>query len=446
MNYLKRFIAVVFTLCSLFLIGTTGSFVSEAAATEPIEEWDISETPGTDSVTAKLYKNKEDSTKYDIVITGEGRMADFSVYSPAPWCAEYSDTLILVSVGSEITYIGEYAFFECANLERITVLNPQAEFYAMSDTVISSYTVVCGHEISTAKSYSKLYSKYFSSICKYNNASCSVCGYVCASHTGGMASCEESAKCEICGIYYGEPAGHRYSDWIPEIRPDCVNGGMLGHYECLSCNKYFDAEYKELTQIYLSPKGHSLGEWIEGTVADCTNPGTLGHYECSSCTKKFDSSKNEIPFIWIGALGHTGGVASCVVPCICERCGERYGNINPANHNFSLSPTYNSENHWYGCPCGERKDISNHTLKTEIRKEPSIEEEGIKVTYCDCGYERAENIDKLEPSDNDSSVDSDSPKPKKSLFPVILAVVIFLIAAIAFIIVVIIVRKRFDKS
>ncbi len=439
MSRLKILIAVVFTLCSLFFVGTAGGFVSEAAVLEPIEVWNVSKNPGTDSVTAKLYINKEDNTKFDLVITGEGRMADFSASSPAPWCEEYSDTLLSATIGSEITYIGKYAFFECGVMERLTVLNPQAEFYALSDTVIPPAAAIYGHEVSTAKSYSEyLYPKYFGSICEFNNSKCSVCGYECTAHTGGAASCEESAKCDVCGMYYGEPAGHRYSDWISEISSDCYNDGVLGHYECFGCDKYFNAEYKKLQQININSQGHSYGEWIEGIEADCTNPGGFGHYECSSCGKNFDSSKNEIDFILIGALGHTGGVANCLEPCVCDRCGETYGNKNAENHNFSLFPTYDSENHWYECLCGSKRDSSPHTYTSSVTKEPTATEEGIRVISCACGYEKTEHIDMLQSTENGVA----SPKPENLSFPVIAAVVITSTVVIVFAAIVIIIKKK----
>lgn len=46
---------------------------------------------------------------------------------------------------------------------------------------------------------------------------------------------------------------------------------------------------------------HSLGEWIAEVPETCTKDGVMEHYECSVCHKYFDKDKNEITDLAIPA-------------------------------------------------------------------------------------------------------------------------------------------------
>ena len=439
MKRIKISFAVVTAVCSfIFSLFCVGGITSSANVAEPIDEWDISKNAGVDNVFAKLYRISEYEDLYSIVIDGEGRMKDFSPSSPPPWIAGYAEYIISATVGTDVTYVGSYAFYACTTFESLTICNPSISFYIMEDNLLPSYSTVCGHENSTAKNYVEfLYRRPFRKICSFEGSECNVCGFECTSHTGGEANCEEAAKCELCGAGYGAPLGHKYSEWVDGILPGCESYGMFGHYKCIRCLKCFDVEYNESQWIYITPQGHSYGELISGTDAKCTKAGSIDHYKCQECGAYFDSQKNKVDFIFTEALDHIGGVATCLEPCICDICGEKYGNKNTENHNFSLFPTYDSENHWYECPCGERKDIASHSYESEIIKEPSEKEEGIKKIFCECGYEISESIDKLKPAVKDE----DFKEPGKSDLPVVFAVAIALTVVITTL-AVIIVKKR----
>ena len=49
---------------------------------------------------------------------------------------------------------------------------------------------------------------------------------------------------------------------------------------------------------------HQMGEWIEETAATCTENGVVGHYHCTHCDKDFDRDGNEISDLTIPKLGH----------------------------------------------------------------------------------------------------------------------------------------------
>ena len=58
----------------------------------------------------------------------------------------------------------------------------------------------------------------------------------------------------------------------------------------------------------------------------CTEKGLTEGTHCSKCGKILQA-QNEIP-----ALGHTGGTATCTKQAICERCGNKYGEL--AEHDY----------------------------------------------------------------------------------------------------------------
>lgn len=60
---------------------------------------------------------------------------------------------------------------------------------------------------------------------------------------------------------------------------------------------------------------------------------------------------------------HSGGTATCMAEASCETCGQRYGNTNPNNHDYSqtrMTPTYKASDatcttpvtYYYSCVCG----------------------------------------------------------------------------------------------
>lgn len=62
---------------------------------------------------------------------------------------------------------------------------------------------------------------------------------------------------------------------------------------------------------------------------------------------------------------HSGGTATCMAEASCETCGQRYGNRNPNNHDYSqtrMIPTYKASDatcttpvtYYYSCVCGAK--------------------------------------------------------------------------------------------
>ncbi len=109
--------------------------------------------------------------------------------------------------------------------------------------------------------------------------------------SGGTATCEDQAVCEVCNVVYGDPLGHTESDWITDTDPDCTNPGTK-HKECTVC-------HEELETGTIDAPGHTKGDWITDSDPDCTNPGTK-HKECTVCHEELETGTIDAP-------GHTEG-------------------------------------------------------------------------------------------------------------------------------------------
>ena len=159
---------------------------------------------------------------------------------------------------------------------------------------------------------------------------------------------------------------HVVGAWVEEIPAQCEEEGVLGHFECTTCHKYFDANMSELNTltipkldhawdngkitkeatciepgvktftcqrdekhqktevIQIDPKNHDYGDWIVQTDATCEAPGELGHYQCSFCHHYFDNELKEISDLTIRALGHAWDNGIVTSEPTCSQQGEKY--------------------------------------------------------------------------------------------------------------------------
>lgn len=105
-------------------------------------------------------------------------------------------------------------------------------------------------------------------------------------------------KC-VCGAE--KPTGHKhaYTEKVVESRylktaATCETKAVY-YYSCECGEKGIETfEYGEAL-------GHNYGDLIIGTPANCTQNGTKTHYYCSICEKNFDAEKNEITDLVIPA-------------------------------------------------------------------------------------------------------------------------------------------------
>ena len=181
-------------------------------------------------------------------------------------------------------------------------------------------------------------------------------------HSGGTATCDKKAECEVCGKEYGL-LGHDYS----VLKTD----DLTHWYECecgdknaFSVQSHTGGEATCTEQAVCGVCNQAYGELAEhmGGEATCTTQAV-----CGVCGNSY------------GELAeHTGGEATCTAQAACDVCGEAYGKL--AAHNYEK---LNSDNltHWYECECGAKNESSvmEHDY-TEFEQG-----EGVYWYNCICG-------------------------------------------------------------
>ena len=138
-------------------------------------------------------------------------------------------------------------------------------------------------------------------------------------HSGGQASCQKKAECEVCGQEYGELEAHNYgSEWKHDETShwrECQTEGCTAKTDVTkhsggqaTCQK--KAECDVCNQEYGEFGAHNYGsEW--------KHDGTSHWRECQTegCTAKTDVAK------------HSGGQATYQKKAICSVCKVSYGEV-----------------------------------------------------------------------------------------------------------------------
>ena len=133
--------------------------------------------------------------------------------------------------------------------------------------------------------------------------------------SGGSATCEARAVCDVCHMVYGELAPHTLTH-SPAVDATCTTPGNVEYWHCSVCGKNFsDSEGKgELTEITSPALNHNWGAWEKVSETQhqriCQNDGS--HKETGDHT--------------------LGTAATCKAPANCSICGQPYGEKNPSNH------------------------------------------------------------------------------------------------------------------
>ncbi len=216
---------------------------------------------------------------------------------------------------------------------------------AVCDNCGERYGTALGHVFAEPMSYDGEKHWY---VCKNEG-----CGEIVGSfeHFGGRATCEELARCELCGASYGDYSEHI---WGEECQPS-----EDGHvYTCVVCEAesgveaHFGGVADCTTLSKCTACGESYGSFSGHLWGDSLESSASGHwYECERpyCLARTDT------------VAHSGGDATCVSLARCDECGKEYGNY--AAHVFGDTPVSSSAGHWYECElpsCNASTDIAPH--------------------------------------------------------------------------------------
>ena len=164
-------------------------------------------------------------------------------------------------------------------------------------------------------------------------------------HTGGTATCTEKAKCEICDIEYGTLLNHNYTELKHDLTNhwyECRCGAIDPNSSETHSGGTATCTEKAKCEICDIEYGILLNHDYTELKHDLTNHW----YECSCGEIKLDSSEV-----------HKGGEATDIEKAKCEICGTPYGELNPSYHKHDYEMNFDSEYHWSVCDCGDENAI-----------------------------------------------------------------------------------------
>lgn len=182
-------------------------------------------------------------------------------------------------------------------------------------------------------------------------------------HTGGVATCLQKAKCDICGEYYGQKAPHDYAAATctsPDVCKLCRNtkGVALGHvFSEATCIAPSKCERCDL--INSDALGHSFNEWNTIKEPTCTENGQESR-ACACGVKQTNVLK---------ATGHSLSDWITVSDPTCTKDGMKKSICTVCNEYEEM--VIKATGHKYG--------------DWTVIKEATYLETGIKSRACACG-------------------------------------------------------------
>lgn len=253
-----------------------------------------------------------------------------------------------------------------------------------------------------------------------------------APHTGGTATCERQAVCEVCGTPYGELAHHTLTH-VDRVEPTHFADGNIEYWACSVCHKLFrDAQGTQEIS-----RADTVLTKIPHDYSDDWSSDDTSHWHACSCGDQADVAAHS--FVWVVDREPTEDQTGLKHE-ECTVCGfVRHEDtvIDKLDHDLTFHPAVEAtcvqEGNvaYYSCAnCGRNfadadatqvltdvvtpVDHDNHVGKTELKGvvEATCTQEGYSGDiYCaDCGElvtqgtvipatgHRLERVDRVEPT------------------------------------------------
>ena len=309
----------------------------------------------------------------------------FTDYTPQITPAQITISHTLTAVPAKdatCTEDGNAAYWTCSACEKWFSDENGTTEITDKDSVVKKAT---GHTPSAAWSYDGDHHWHVCTIC---NAELDK-----AEHSGGTATCQAKAICDVCKAEYGTTTAHTFISKHDNTQ----------HWkECSICGA-IDSE---------NPKtNHTFGEWETVTDSTCTATGTKKH-TCTGC----DYSETGV----IEKKAHTTERHDRVEPTCtatgsieywqCGVCGKKFSDaacttevtdvtLTKLPHSAGTAWEKDAAYHWHLCVnCGsEVMDKAAHTYGDWVTVTEATETEaGLRKRTCSvCGYEQTEEISML---------------------------------------------------
>ena len=230
----------------------------------------------------------------------------------------------------------------------------------------------------------------------------------------------------ISGFTTLEPKWKAHSlKHVDQVDATCTVNGMLAHYKCQSCQKYF-ADETALTELKAEditiPASHTL-EHVDAVAPTCTTAGNIEHYKCTVCSMLFSNeeatgflnaadtilpAKGHLPIL-IASNDATCSETGTLAHYKCECCSLIFKDeactqptteaelvVAELGHNWQFKT--GTSGHWYECSrCHETKDSTSHVFENyTVTLEPTHDTAGTKTYTCSfegCTETKTESIE-----------------------------------------------------
>lgn len=200
------------------------------------------------------------------------------------------------------------------------------------------------------------------------------------------ANCLHKAKCDVCAAEYGNLGAHTLTKTAAKA-PTCLEPGNNEYYTCSVCGKVFkDAAGTTETTVAAETLAKSTTHVVESKyVTNATE-----HFKtCSVCGIEIKDSRAKHTF----AKDEATGVETCSV------CGYAIGGKVDENHKHAADKEAglfrDENNHWYKCTdknCTSHVGEAKHDFETV-----STTKDGNKTTTVEkcktCGYVKTTTVD-----------------------------------------------------
>ena len=221
--------------------------------------------------------------------------------------------------------------------------------------------------------------------------------------TGGTATCNAKAVCEVCKAEYGERTAHDFTAETAEEQylksaATCTEKAVY-YKSCTLCGLSSEGTADEATFFFGNALGHDWGAWTsneDGThTRTCTVDGCSAGTQTENCIDADKDHKCDICDYIISECAddnkdhkcdycgkkltdHTGGKATCKDKAKCEVCGAEYGELDPKNHTglkhfpakAATKTTEGNIEYWYCEGCG--KYYSDKDGTKEVKKADTV--------------------------------------------------------------------------
>lgn len=216
------------------------------------------------------------------------------------------------------------------------------------------------------------------------------------SHIAGPAATETTPqKCTICGYIIRPALGHKHSF------ATVLSSDFEGHwYACSGCSEQKDFAKHVYDNAcdpdcnicgFVRTVAHDYGKWEYDKNV---------HWRvCKVCGVKEEAERHV-----------SAGAATEYRAEICADCGYVLAPKLPHTHRFEEKWTFDAENHWHSCRCGEKDGLDVHTFDEGVMtKAPTETEDGETTFTCTvCGATYTVPIEKLASDETTDAETGDS--------------------------------------